>query len=447
MGSLVRVARKIALIAAFMLGAGHSLAEAASITLAWDRNPEPTVVSYRVYVGTESGTYPQTFDVDRALFTFNGAVPGRRYYFTVAAVTVTGVVGFRSAEISGVADGTPPVGTDVSVESTSRICLGAGTDCYTPQFAARSLGAISALTTLPDGRLIFIENGRQLRIVSGTTLFALPALRTAVASRSFGGIAVDPSFIQSRFIFVSEIDAFEGGQRTLTIVRYREVQNALGEAAPIITGLPLPAVGDPEFTIAADGRFYVSIPASPGFARGAESPYSGYILRFEFDGSVPKDSRGASPIFAVGYVQPTAVASDPLQQRLWLTGVEAGPIEPFNILGLTASETEIWPRFPTPVRLSAAQRATGPATPEALAVRQAEQGSTDVFVVSANGLQRVKIGRDQKAKDVRDIRLVDYGQPVTIAPGIGPEVYVGVRVSGATGSSPFAILKLQPSSP
>jgi hypothetical protein len=62
------------------------LASAGSITVAWDPNPEPDVIGYRVFVGTSPGSYSETFDVSATLTTFTTAAKnGVRYYFAVAA--------------------------------------------------------------------------------------------------------------------------------------------------------------------------------------------------------------------------------------------------------------------------------------------------------------------------------------------------------------------------
>lgn len=448
MKSLVRVARRLTLAAALILsGAAHSTAEAATITLAWD--PSPALVGgYRVFVGTDSGVYTQTFDVDRPWFAFTDAVPGRRYYFAVAALTASRIVGVRSREISGLADDpTAAPGAGVSADGATVICLGAAdTDCYTAQLSVRTSGIISSVAALPDGRLLFIENGRRLRVAVGTTLLATPALTAAATRISLGGVAVDPAFGTTRVVFVSEIETREDGRRSLNLVRYRELQNTLGERALVVAGIPLPSTGAAPFTIGPDGRIYIAIP-SAGADEASGSPYGASVLRFEADGSVPRDSRGASPIFGSGYTQPTAIALEATQPRLWLAGVDAQAAEPFTILDLAASDTTEWPRRPLPIRVGAAQRAGAPVSPDALTIAAPEPGqtATSLFVLSATGLQRARVGRDQKLKELRDIALAGFGQPVTIAGGYARELYVGVRTSAAGGAASFAIVKLQSS--
>ena len=75
-------------------------AAAETLTLQWDFNSEPEVTGYIVYVGLQSRSYSQSFDVGNAnSFVFNGA-PGQRYYFAVVAYAGT-VASDLSDEVSG----------------------------------------------------------------------------------------------------------------------------------------------------------------------------------------------------------------------------------------------------------------------------------------------------------------------------------------------------------
>jgi hypothetical protein len=83
------------------------------VTVAWDANNEPTVVGYRVYVGTASSVYVEAFDTGNATsFTYGTGEAGRRYYFAVAAYTAEHLEGPRSSEVSTVIEsaGTPSPG-------------------------------------------------------------------------------------------------------------------------------------------------------------------------------------------------------------------------------------------------------------------------------------------------------------------------------------------------
>ena len=73
------------------------------VTIAWDANSEPTVVGYRVYVGTAPSVYGETFDTGSTTsFTYRTGLAGQRYYFAVAAYAAGNVEGPRSSEVSTV---------------------------------------------------------------------------------------------------------------------------------------------------------------------------------------------------------------------------------------------------------------------------------------------------------------------------------------------------------
>ena len=82
------------------------------VTIAWDANSEPSVIGYRVYIGTAPSVYTETVDAGSATtFTYRNGAAGLRYYFAVAAYAAGQVEGPRSAEVSTViapADSVPP---------------------------------------------------------------------------------------------------------------------------------------------------------------------------------------------------------------------------------------------------------------------------------------------------------------------------------------------------
>ena len=52
-------------------------AAADTLTLQWDPNSEPEVTGYLVYIGTQSGIYSQTIDVQNVVtYQFASAAPG-----------------------------------------------------------------------------------------------------------------------------------------------------------------------------------------------------------------------------------------------------------------------------------------------------------------------------------------------------------------------------------
>lgn len=80
-------------------------ASAGILTLQWDPSLDSSVAGYMVFVGTRSGQYTATINVGNQIqFVFSDAQPGQTYYFSVAAYRSGGIVGPRSAEVSGRVD-------------------------------------------------------------------------------------------------------------------------------------------------------------------------------------------------------------------------------------------------------------------------------------------------------------------------------------------------------
>jgi len=71
------------------------------VTLAWDLDTDPTVVGYKVYVGTASGVYTLNIDAGNVTtFTVTGLQSGTVYYFAVTAYDQFGNESVFSNEVS-----------------------------------------------------------------------------------------------------------------------------------------------------------------------------------------------------------------------------------------------------------------------------------------------------------------------------------------------------------
>jgi putative Ig domain-containing protein len=104
------------LVAAFgLFVASPALAD--TLNVAWDPNAE-SVSGYAVYIGVQSGTYSQRFDVGGATaFSYSSATAGQRYCFTVAAYTAAGE-GAKAAEVCGYSNRVPTLTNPGSQSST-----------------------------------------------------------------------------------------------------------------------------------------------------------------------------------------------------------------------------------------------------------------------------------------------------------------------------------------
>jgi hypothetical protein len=404
-------------IASLTCVAASALGQARPVTLEWDPSPERSVVGYIVYVGSASGAYDEQHDVgSQTSFVYASVVPGRPYYFAVAAYSSGPTVGPRSEEVFFLAGGAtasslrpreprsdddtaraPVVGPASSdgptdTDDSGVLCVG-GAGCYQVEALAHVDGRASALTRAPDGRVLLIEDGKHVRVIDDDVLVLEPAL-TAAASEALVGLVLDPRFADTRFVYVGVVEATADGRRELNVVRYREVANVLGERAVIVAGLPLPMVGDAALAIDAAGRIYVAMPAAPSSDPRA-ARYAGMVLRFESDGSTVGDDGADAPVLSRGYAQPTALAWSGAGDDLWLAGTDAEwtgtlarlPLNRASAGPAAVPESVSLPAGSTAVSLSVPEPIAGP-TPDTAA-------EAAVFVVDeAGGVSQVTVTPD-----------------------------------------------------
>ncbi len=346
----------LVLFSALLLSASVFAQQARPIVIEWNQNNQQGVAGYVVYVGSASGVYSEARDVgNETSFVYADAIPGRWYYFAVATYSSSGLMSEPSGEVPAFASATGPTtsssvnsslasaaaapkrslipsGVGVSFEraaamgqresgASSKVCFDASqVECFRADFTAHVARPVSSLSTTRDGRLFFIEDGQYVRIVGENTLITEPALTSRSAHVRLEGLTIDPDFDRTRSVYVGEVETLPGGRRELSIIRYRELQDALGEGVAIVAGLAIPPDSQAPFTVDSLGRLYVAMPSAPGFERSARYAYGGTILQFNPDGTTPSSSASASPILARGFQSPSGLAWDSPRHQLWLSG-------------------------------------------------------------------------------------------------------------------------------
>jgi hypothetical protein len=104
-----RIFRSRTLFAAAALLFSAASVSAAPVTVAWDANPEPDIIGYRVSYGTTSGLYSATVSVASATTVdIDGLRRGGTYYFVVQAVNEVGQLSDPSAEVAYAVPMYPP---------------------------------------------------------------------------------------------------------------------------------------------------------------------------------------------------------------------------------------------------------------------------------------------------------------------------------------------------
>jgi fibronectin type 3 domain-containing protein len=87
-----------------------AVATSSAAWLEWDRNVEPEVAGYRVYVGTASRSYYRAIDVgNQTIWPINGVTAGTTYYYAVTAYTADGLESDFSDEVSYTPTVTVPI--------------------------------------------------------------------------------------------------------------------------------------------------------------------------------------------------------------------------------------------------------------------------------------------------------------------------------------------------
>lgn len=174
-----------------------------SVTLAWNRNPEPDIVSYLIYYGTASRMYPYSTNVGNVTTaTVYGLEAGRLWYFAVTAVNSSGLESDFSSEVtswvSASTSNQPPVVSSVpgptilenGVAGPLAFIVG---DAETPAASLAVTGSSSNPALVPDAALVFGGSGSNrtvtLRPAANAWGTALVTVRVsdgaAVASTSF----------------------------------------------------------------------------------------------------------------------------------------------------------------------------------------------------------------------------------------------------------------------
>lgn len=125
------------------------------ITLEWDPIGAPAL-SYKLYVGTQPGTYTQQFDVGTATtFTFTEAVAGQRYCFAVTTYVDADHESGKSNEVCGSSNAPPALtnpGNQSSAVGQANTLQLLGSD---PEGQALTFGA----TGLPPGISVQASTG------------------------------------------------------------------------------------------------------------------------------------------------------------------------------------------------------------------------------------------------------------------------------------------------
>ena len=210
-----------------------------------------------------------------------------------------------------------------------------------------ALGEFTYLTRGVGAEYGVADGASTVRVITNDVLLPEPALTLADARARLVGLAIDSAYLESHAVFVAWTELTRSGETVLTVGRYREVANTLGEGAVIVTGLPIPADTRAPMAVGRDELVYLAL---PGASRDDRSvPFGGLVLRFDRDGATPRANPRLSPVIARGYTSPIGLAVD---EQVWLAGeVDESP----STATINLTQAQQWPAAPSIVGSQVAQ--------------------------------------------------------------------------------------------
>jgi glucose/arabinose dehydrogenase len=206
---------------------------------------------------------------------------------------------------------------------------GDGTD-FLVEVYARNLVVPWAMAFAPDGRVFVTERPGRVRIIRNNEVLSTPALTLTDVSTPSGsesgllGIALHPDFSTNHFVYIVYTAGTSSGVMN-RLVRYREVNDQLGERAVLLDDVPAASIHDgSRLKFGPDGRLYMTMGDANVRSRAQSlSSLAGKILRLNADGTTPGDNPFSSEIYSYGHRNPQGIDWHPVSGELWET--EHGP--------------------------------------------------------------------------------------------------------------------------
>lgn len=203
-----------------------------------------------------------------------------------------------------------------------------------------------SLAFTPDGRLFFTERPGRVRVYTGGRVLTDPALVigdvAAIGEGGAMGLAVHPDFATNRYMFVL-YTARAGNGTVNRVVRFREVNNTLGEPAVILDNIRAAGIHNGgRLKFGPDRKLYITMGdvADTGTSQDLAS-LNGKILRINDDGTTPADNPYRSPVYTYGHRNPQGLDWSPLTGELWAT--EHGPTGNDEVNLIQAGANYGWP--------------------------------------------------------------------------------------------------------
>lgn len=335
---------------------------------------------------------------------------------------------------------------------------------FTIETVATNLEAPWSMAFAPDGRLFVTERPGRVRILdlaSGRSDLAL-TLDDLFSQGEAGllGLALDPTFAQTRLVYLYYTVRLPTGRPVNRVVRYREAGSTLGERVVLLDNIPGEGIHDGgRLRFGPDGLLYITAgdAANAGLAQDLGS-LAGKILRLNPDGSTPRTNPFSSPIYSYGHRNPQGIDWHPTTRDLWAS--EHGNIGNDEVNVIDRGANYGWPR------IEGSQTMAGMMTPvthynPAIAPSGASfyraarfpRFANNLFVATLRGthLRRLVIDPSSPRRILSEERLLDgrFGRLRDVATGPDGLLYVATHNRdgrGTPAATDDRILRLAPAS-
>ena len=159
-----------------LAGARPAWAQTATLTAAWDANPDPAVTGYVLQYGTEPGVYTESIDVGNVTSRTITVPTGYTYYFVVKAYITSDTLSDPSAMASGGVFTDRPLAAGVTAVKAAH--LNELRSRINAARVVRGLAAYPWLEPAAASGLIKAQHITELRAALTATFTAEPSLTT-----------------------------------------------------------------------------------------------------------------------------------------------------------------------------------------------------------------------------------------------------------------------------
>jgi glucose/arabinose dehydrogenase len=348
--------------------------------------------------------------------------------------------------------GAPPVGDTFTASDGTRFLV---------EVYARNLVVPWAMAFAPDGRVFVSERPGRVRIFRNNQVLSTPALTLsdvyAQGEAGLLGMALHPDFAENRLVYLVYTASTPRGIVN-RLVRYREVDDQLGERAILLDDIPAANIHDgSRVKFGPDGRLYMTMGDAANQSSAQEiSSLAGKILRLTEDGRAVPGNPFSSEVYSYGHRNPQGIDWHPVSQELWET--EHGPTGFDEVNRIRIGRNYGWPEITGSQTRAGMERPVlfySPSiAPSGMAFYRGTQipnFTNDMFFGTLAGrhLHRVQFDPADPARVVAEERLVDnrYGRIREVI--FGPDGFLYFTTSNRDGrGSPAGdddrILRIRP---